>query len=139
MKNLSAALAITFSLILGGSTAACTRKQSGAQVRQITPMEAMGEVRNDFAVVVDVREPSELTDGMAQPAQNMPMSKIEANDPAWQEFKNNLPKDKLVVFYCAKGGRAGKVAESLAQEGYRTANMGGFEDWTAAGLPTKKP
>lgn len=105
----------------------------------MTPTEAEGMLRNDFAVLVDVREADEIKEGMAARAEWMPLSKIEANAPDWQDFVKKLPKDKTVIVYCRSGRRSGIVADKLAQMGYKTANMGGFSDWQAAGLPTKKP
>ena len=108
-------------------------------VQDVTPLEVAGLLRNDFAVLVDVREKDEVADGMAVDAKWMPLSKIEAGDPAWQDFLKNLPKDKQIVFYCAAGARAGKVAAMVADKGFRTGNMGGFDDWAKAGLPVRKP
>jgi rhodanese-related sulfurtransferase len=105
----------------------------------MTPLEAYGMLRNDFAVLVDVREADELKDGMAAPAKWVPTSKIEKNDPEWQQFVAQLPKDKQIIFYCAVGVRAGKAAAKLAEQGFRTGNIGGYTDWLKAGLPTKKP
>lgn len=117
---------------------ACT-KGSG-KVVGVSPTEAQGLLNNDFAVMVDVREDSEIQEsGMAAPAKHIPMSKIEAGDPAWKEFVANTPKDKQIIFYCAKGGRAGRAADLIAKEGFRSSNMGGFQTWVDAGLPVKKP
>ena len=110
-----------------------------AAVEKISARETKGLLVNDFAVLVDVREEDEVKDGMAADAQWMPMSKIEADDPAWVAFQKKLPKDKKIVLYCAVGGRAGRVAKMLSEKGFKTANMGGFASWVAAGLPVKKP
>jgi rhodanese-related sulfurtransferase len=114
----------------------CTK--TGASVAAITPREAMGEARNDFAVIVDVREEDEVKGGMAENAVWIPTSKIKANDPQWTSFLEKTSKDKKLVFYCAAGVRAGKIAAMAAEHGFRAANMGGYKDWVAAGLPTKK-
>lgn len=135
MKSLKTVL---IAIVLA-SLAACTSKQGGGEVRSVEAQEVNGMLRNDFAVLVDVREEDEVKGGMAAPATWIPTSKIEADDPAWKDFVAKLPKDKEIVFYCQKGGRAGKAAEKLAAQGYRVANMGSYENWTAAGLPTKAP
>ncbi len=135
MHNLLKAI-LLITLFLGLS--ACPGKTASG-VRKIDPMETKGQISNGFAVLVDVRESDEVKQGIASDASWMPTSKIMANDPKWIEFKNKLPKDKLIVLYCAVGGRAGTVAEMLSKEGFRTANMGGYDGWTAAKLPTKIP
>ena len=119
---------------------ACNRGSGGGSVvAQVSVKEAEGLIRNDFAVLVDVREDDEIKSGMAAPARWFPTSKIEADDPSWKEFVSKLPKDKQIVFYCAAGVRAGQAAAKLAGQGFKVGNMGGFKDWKAAGLPVKQP
>lgn len=113
----------------------CTRQ---GKSRAVDPREADGMVRNRLAVLVDVREADEVKKtGKAVGAAWFPTSKVEADGEEWKQFKATLPKDKTIVLYCAKGGRAGKIAKKLAAEGFDTGNMGGLEDWTKAGLPTE--
>ena len=116
----------------------CTKKGTSVKVDQMTPREALGELRNDFATLIDVREEDEVKEGMAEGAVWIPTSKIKSNDQQWVEFLKRQPKDKKLIFYCAAGVRAGKVAALAAQQGFKTANIGGFKDWVGAGLPVKK-
>ncbi|MCM2278584.1 MAG: rhodanese-like domain-containing protein [Oligoflexia bacterium] len=118
---------------------ACTKSAVPPSVAAVSPREVEGMLRNDFAVLIDVREEPEIKEGMADRALWFPTSKIEANDPSWKEFVAKLPKDKQIVFYCRRGRRSGIAAQKLASEGFRTANMGAFQDWVDAGLPVKKP
>jgi rhodanese-related sulfurtransferase len=115
---------------------ACTR--SATPVASVSPKETEGLLRNNFALLVDVRESDEVTEGIAAPARWAPLSKME-NEADWKAFASSLPKDKQIVFYCASGGRAQRVAEKLAQLGFKTGNMGGYDDWKSAGLPVRKP
>lgn len=109
-------------------------------VTAVTPLEAEGLLRNDFAVLVDVREADETRSGMAARAVAMPLSKVEANSTEWQAFVKGLSPKKQVIFYCRSGGRAGHVAKILGalRPELKVANMGGFDDWVAAKLPVKK-
>ena len=103
------------------------------------PKEAYGMLRNDFAVLLDVREENEISQGMVAGSLWMPFtSKIEKNAPEWESWRDTLPKDKLIIVYCRSGRRSGIVAELLAAKGFRVANMGAFDDWVKAGLPLKK-
>jgi len=97
-------------------------------------------LRNDFAVLVDVREADEIANGMAEGAQWMPYnSKMLPNSPEFETWLKTLPKDKEIILYCRSGRRSGiAAAEILANKGFKTANMGGFEEWEKAGLPVKK-
>jgi len=115
---------------------ACTKT---GKVRDMDPKEAYGLLQNRLAILVDVREEQELKEsGIAEGAAWMPTSKISENHADWTNFKKSLSKDKQVIFYCRSGARSGRVAELLAQEGFSTANAGGFGAWQALGLPVKK-
>ena len=120
--------------------AACHSEKAATQkaVEKISARESFGLLRNQFAVLVDVREEDEVTLGLASDAKWMPISKITANDPKWIEFREKLPKDKKIIFYCKGGGRAQTAAEALAKQGYQTANMGSYDDWVKEGFPVKQ-
>lgn len=121
-------------------TVACTKE--AASVRKTDAQEAAGAQANRFAVLIDVREASERAEhGVIPGAYWIADSKVQAGGSEWQEFKEKMlaeNKSKELIFFCAKGGRAGKAAELMAKEGFKTANMGGFGEWKAAGLPTEK-
>ncbi len=123
---------------LAFALSACPPKEG--PVTTVTPAEVEGLLRNDFATLVDVREPEEIAEsGMAAGAVSIPMSKIRAGDASWKEFLAKTSKDKQLVFYCTAGGRAGEAAKLATNDGHRAANMGGFDDWVKAGLRTTKP
>ena len=96
-------------------------------------------IQKNQAVLVDVREAGEVAQGMAAPAQWLPLSKIEADASALKEFLARQPKSATLIFYCGSGRRAGKVATLAEAAGYKSVNMGGFKDWVSAGLPTRRP
>ena len=75
------------------------------------------------ALLLDVREPAELAQGVLKGAVNVPLHQLRA-----RAFE--LPKDRLIVAYCQVGLR-GYVAERiLRQLGYQAANLsGGFLTW----------
>ena len=51
-----------------------------------------------------------------------------------------LDKKKPVYVYCAVGGRSAKASKVLQESGFKTVYnlLGGFNGWTAAGLPSVK-
>lgn len=104
---------------------------------KISPKIAFEEIQNQKAVLVDVREESEIKIGMADSALWLATSEIEKNTQNAKTFVERLPKDKKIIIYCGAGVRAGRFAEKLSKQGYITANMGGFDVWKAAGLPLK--
>jgi rhodanese-related sulfurtransferase len=105
--------------------------------QKIPAQEAYQAVKEGGASLLDVRELGELATGLAENAEWVATSEIDRNSPRWQEFLAHHPKEKPIIIYCAVGGRAGRIAEVLTQQGYQAYNMGGFKEWVAAGLPTR--
>jgi len=112
---------------------------AAAEVPRITAAEAARRVADGEAVLVDVREPAECAEsGVAAPAVLLPMSDFRGDQALWKPFLETV-KGKEVILYCRSGGRAGNVGEALAKQGVTVANAGGFKDWEAEKLPTRKP
>ncbi|MBL9216315.1 MAG: rhodanese-like domain-containing protein [Opitutaceae bacterium] len=111
----------------------------GGDVAAITPAEAAKRVELGHAVLVDVREPAEWQEsGVAAPAVLLPKSEFdEGLIGDWKGFLEKVG-DKQIILYCRSGKRSGAVAAALAAKGHAVANAGGFKDWEAAGLPTRK-
>lgn len=110
-----------------------------ADVAKISSTDAAKLVADGKAVLVDVRESNEWAEtGVAAPA--VLLAKSEFDDGMIGEWKHFLSTvgDKTVITYCRSGGRAGKVAAALAEQGFKVANAGGLKDWQAANLPTRK-
>jgi rhodanese-related sulfurtransferase len=110
----------------------------GSEVSKVTPQEAAALVAADKAVLIDVREPSEWEEtGVAAPAVLLPKSDFDGSGKVWTEFLAKTG-DKQLILYCRSGKRAGVIATALAAKGRSVANAGGFKEWEAAGLPTRK-
>lgn len=103
------------------------------------PANAKDLVSGNKVVVVDVREASELSAGMAKEAIHMPLSLIDKNGPDFKKFVAGLPRDKEIWLYCRSGRRSGIAAEKLnaIDSALKIRNIGGYADWRAAGLPSK--
>ena len=51
-----------------------------------------------------------------------------------------VPKDKPIVVYCMRGGRASRGATLLRENGYvEPIEIGGITEWKEKGLPTVQP
>src|SRR5689334_10642754 len=109
------------------------------KVEAIAPTEAAQQMKDGKAVVIDVRERSELDAGMAEGAHWYPTSSIRSDPDGYAKFLASLPQDRTLVFYCASGARSGKAAEIASGAGRKAANLGGFKDWKGAGLPVTAP
>jgi rhodanese-related sulfurtransferase len=119
---------------------ACTKKSG--KISQMPPMEAMGMVRNDFGVLIDIREPDEQKDGTAVGAKFIPLSKIESDNDESKRLLNQFPKDKRILILGSDEGATAssstRAAEKFASNGYDVGLIGGYQDWVKAGLPTEK-
>ncbi len=109
-----------------------------AEAQKMHPAEAAKLVAAGKAVLVDCRETAEWEkSGVAAPAVLLPKSNFDGDQKQWREFLAQN-KGKQVLIYCGTGRRSGDIASKLAAEGVAAANVGGFKDWTHAGLPTRK-
>ena len=105
--------------------------------KRISPPDAAKAIENGEAVLIDVRERGELGPGIAEPARWFATSLIQQGGEALDAFCASLPKDKLVILYCAAGVRSGRAATKLSGLGFETANVGGYKDWVSAALPIR--
>lgn len=109
---------------------------STAAMAATSPKEAYSLVQAGKAIMVDVREESEIKDGMIDKAMWLPMSKINANND-WQKEFTQSAKDKKIFLYCRSGNRSGKFQTILQDKGIAAENIGGFETLKTE-LPTAK-
>ena len=83
--------------------------------------------------VIDVREPHEYSAGHVPNAALIPESTVFAR-------REELPRDKDVIFVCAVGQRSALACEMAAAAGLtRLFNLeGGTDAWIKAGYPVDK-
>jgi rhodanese-related sulfurtransferase len=104
----------------------------------ISPSEAASRVAAGTAVLIDVREPDEWKDGVAEPALLCSFSDLRGARDQWKAVLE-ANRDKELIVYCASGARSGIAADMLRREGFKVVNAGGFGDWRSAGLPVRQP
>ena len=114
-----------------------THKPADPQPKRVAPVDRVEDLRRGRAVLVDIREPKEWEGGVARSAVLLPMSDLNGPRILWADFLRK-ESGREILLYCAAGGRAGRVAKILADEGYRAANTGGFGDWTGSGWPVDR-
>ena len=105
-------------------------------VPRITPEQAQSMLAGGDVLVVDVREPPELeAGGKVAGAVNVPRGMLEFRaDPKSPYHDARFEKDKTVILYCASGARSALGGKLLKDMGYeKVFNLGGFQDWAAAG------
>jgi rhodanese-related sulfurtransferase len=104
----------------------------------ISPAEADERLKAGIAVLVDVREPDEWADGVAEPALLCSFSDLRGERAQWKAVLE-ANRDKELIVYCASGARSGIVAGMLRKEGFNAVNAGGYGGWRSAGLPVRTP
>lgn len=106
--------------------------------RMIVEVEAsdVAHLVNEGAVLIDVREASEYTQGAIDGAVFLPRGILEGG------IAQAAPDhDAVVILYCAVGGRSALAARDLQAMGYTDARSlaGGFDGWKAGGRPWNVP
>ncbi|MFD2205571.1 rhodanese-like domain-containing protein [Kiloniella antarctica] len=102
-------------------------------------MEVLGQSN---VVVVDVRDATELAStGIIPGALNISRGMLEFRaDPTTPMHDKNLSKDKMIVLYCASGGRAALSGKVLMDMGYKDVrNLGSIKDWINGGGEIETP
>ncbi|MGH2613755.1 MAG: molybdopterin-synthase adenylyltransferase MoeB [Thermomicrobiales bacterium] len=110
-------------------------EQKRATVREVDVRES-ARLREQGAVLIDVREQDEVDQGIVPGAIHIPRGYLEMRiEEAVRD------RDTPLVVYCAGGVRSLFGAESLSDLGYsNVASMaGGFSGWKAMGLPWRVP
>jgi rhodanese-related sulfurtransferase len=92
--------------------------------------DAFTAVRDENAVLLDVREPWEKDEMSIPGSLLIPLAEIP-------QRLVEIPEGRDVFVYCRVGGRSAKAAEFLRQHGRpRSFNVvGGIDAWKEAGLP----
>ncbi len=100
---------------------------------RISVDEAKGMMSDGEVAVIDVREPHEYNAGHVPNAKLIPVATVFAR-------KDELPRDKDVIFICQVGQRSALACEMAAAAGLtRLFNLeGGTEAWVKAGNPVKE-
>ncbi len=100
---------------------------------RIDVKEAQEMIGNGGVAVIDVREPHEYNAGHVPNASLIPHQSVYAR-------REELPRDKDIIFLCAVGQRSALACEMAAAAGLtRLYNLeGGTDAWIKAGLPVDK-
>jgi phage shock protein E len=92
-------------------------------------------LKDQKAVLVDVREQSEWDAGHLQGATLLPLSQLREGVSA-DELARLLPKDKVVYCHCAAGVRVLPAADLLKKHGYDVRPLKqGYKDLLKSGFP----
>jgi rhodanese-related sulfurtransferase len=105
---------------------------ANAAVPRITPAQAREMMSKGNTLIVDVRDAPEVEkSGKVAGAVHVSRGMLEFRaDPETPYHDKNFAKDKIVILYCASGGRSALGGKVLKDMGYREVyNLGAFKDW----------
>lgn len=101
-------------------------------VPRVRPTEIMARVRRGEIVLVDVREPAEWAQGVAEGAVRLSLRDLSGAREMWRPFLTAHAGRELAL-YCGHGVRADMAARMLRREGHRAVNAGSLREWADAG------
>jgi rhodanese-related sulfurtransferase len=67
-------------------------------------------------MIIDLRSQSSYRQSHIQGAVNLPYEDMD-------RWVSSLPKDKLLIFYCSRGGQSMMACRKLEQSGYNVVNI----------------
>ena len=102
--------------------------------KSITPQEAVFLINKD-AFLLDVRNDSELSQGIIKNSKHINFSSIQSNIDTIKEYSN-----KPTIVYCKSGVRSSSVSNILTKNNFNEvySMKGGFEAWVSDNLPIVK-
>ncbi len=103
------------------------RRLSNLNKGLIAMEDIEGKLKNNEAVLLDVRTEAEWLEAHALGAIHIPVDELAVN------YKNKLKLNQKVFIYCGSGKRAAVAKTLLDAAGYSTVNIGGLADWQKAG------
>lgn len=103
--------------------------------RSVTPQELVDMVNREGALVLDVRDPKEYSQGHIANAVNMPHAAVATR---LKEIEKH--KEKPVVLACKMGQHAGSAGTVLRKAGFRNVARlkGGVAEWRNQNMPVVK-
>ena len=109
--------------------------KGGTPVKQLTPDEANQLIRQQDAIVLDVRNGGEIASGKVPHALNIPLGTLEARLFELEPYRN-----KPIIVNCQLGGRSLSACQILKNHGFTDIyNLkGGIAAWLQSNLPVHR-
>ncbi len=113
---------------------------ANAAVPRVTPAQAKEMIAKGNVLVVDVRDAPEVAaSGKVAGAVHVSRGMLEFRaDPELPSHDKAFDKGKIVILYCASGGRSALSGKLLKDMGYtQVYNLGAFKEWAESGGPVE--
>ena len=107
----------------------------GRKYHMLPAAKAVRLMNDDETVVVDVRDDSEIDEGIIQGAKHIPLGDLDKRMGELDKFKS-----APIIVYCRTGNRSGGACKTLTAAGFENVNNleGGLVAWETASLPLAK-
>lgn len=119
--------------MLALALAVTTLSGCGQSVASISDGELLEQLGSgDPPLVLDVRTPEEFASGHIEGAVNIPHDQVDG-----RIAELSASRDREVVVYCERGGRAAKALDVLERSGFRQVRHleGDMSGWRSKQLP----
>jgi rhodanese-related sulfurtransferase len=105
-----------------------TQEQTTATVNNIGPSEVAKIVKEKNAILIDVRTPEEINEGIIEGATVF----VDYKNANFASEIAKLDKSKTYIVYCRSGGRSAGASEMMIGQGFQSIyNLeGGITGWT---------
>ena len=102
--------------------------------KDISPQDAVYLINND-AFILDVRESSELAQGVIKNSKHISFSSVESSLDSIKKYNK-----KPTIVYCKSGIKSATVSNMLTKNEFNEvySMKGGFEGWVSDNLPIIK-
>ena len=102
--------------------------------KNISPQDAVFLINKD-AFILDVRESSELSQGIIKNSKHINFSSVKTSLDSIKKYKN-----KSTIVYCKSGARSKSICSILTKNDFDKVYSlkGGFDAWISDNLPISK-
>ena len=102
--------------------------------KNISPQAAVFLINKD-AFILDVRESSELSQGIIKNSRHINFSSVKTSLDSIKKYK-----DKPTIVYCKSGARSSTISNILTKNNFQEVYSlkGGFDAWISDNLPISK-
>lgn len=100
--------------------------------KDLSPIEVVQLINHDEAVLLDVREDAELSQGRIAGAKHIPLSVLKQRIEELNKFR-----DKPIIAFCRSGNRSVEAGNLLKKNQFEKVfhMKGGLLEWENANLP----
>jgi rhodanese-related sulfurtransferase len=110
---------------------------SKAQAQFASGQRAYSEMQAGQAIILDVREKNEVSEGMVRGSHWVALSDLNSHPTETIQKIRSLANDAKIYIYCRSGSRSEKFIDSLRQHQLNGLNLGGYESLIKQGLPSQ--